>query len=175
MPICLQTVAAAPFVVEIKRNCSSAASLTHSCASVALLAPSVSSWSVTACCDVSAVVRSLGNAELMSPAYAVKRYFHSSNWEWLPSYVGGGILYWCIDFTCSSPCCCAAAIVDALTDTDTYHLPADASSVAGSSPWWSFQGSLLRYHVKLRCNLWCFQQLTLMPFTPMMESAQGPW
>ena len=81
MPICLQTVAAAPLVVEIKMNCSSAASLTHSCASVALLAPSVSSWSVTACCDVSAVVSSLGNTELMSPAYAVKRYFHSSNWE----------------------------------------------------------------------------------------------
>ena len=64
MPICLQTVAAAPFVVDIKMNCS---------ASTALPAPSVSSWSVTACCDVSAVVRSLGNAELMSPAYAVKR------------------------------------------------------------------------------------------------------
>ena len=57
MPVCLQTVAAAPF-----------GEVTHSCASVASPTPSVSSWSVTVCCDVSAVVRSLGNAELMSPA-----------------------------------------------------------------------------------------------------------
>ena len=91
MPIFRQTVAASALVVDAKMNCSSADSLVHSCPSAGVAAPSISSWPVIACCDASAWASSLGNAVLMRPAYAVNRYFHSSNCEKLPSYVGGGI------------------------------------------------------------------------------------
>ena len=71
---------------------------------------------MTVCGDASAWASSLGNAALMSPAYAVNRYFHSSNWEWLPSHVGGGgILYRRIVLTCSSAIVAAAAVI--LADT----------------------------------------------------------
>ena len=33
------------------------------------------------CGDASAWASRLGNAALMSPAYAANRYFHSSNWQ----------------------------------------------------------------------------------------------
>ena len=162
MPICRQTVAAAALDVDTKMNCSSADSLVHGCPSAGVDAPPVRSWSVIACCGA-CLGRSLGNAALMRPAYAVNRYFHSSNCEELPSYVGGGILYWCIVLTCH--CCCSfCCLLIPASPADPCLLlllgahPDDRSRDHCSA-------TMLK--AKMLCH-WCF---------PLMElaQAQGPW